>query len=693
MHRSPHTIALLGAYLAASCSSPTPPISDDAPVTAASPATSDRREAIARDVQQAIDTGANPCEDFYQYACGGWFSQTERPADKARWVRSFDVIRKQNTQRLRELLDRPDAQNGGAGALSRAFWRACMDTQAIEAQGISPLTRALAPIEAIDDTQALMTQVASLHQAQLSPLFRLYVSPDAKQPEVNLAILSQAGLGLPDRAMYLEPVHAELLRDYTQHIARMLTLTGTPETEANAQAGAIAALETELAAISLPRHELRDPDKTYNKMDRAALMALAPALPWQTYLDALSLSEADELNVATPSYFRDLSALIERTPIEVLRAYVRWNMVRASGGWLTEAIDQAHFDFYGKRLNNLEQREPRWERCVDATDSAVGFDLGQLYVEEFFAGDSKRIANEMVAQIKEAFAARLPEIDWMDEQTRARAADKLATFYPKLGYPESWRDYASLSIGPDTPYFEAQKAARSFEFSRRVAEYGQPVDLSQWYMTPPVVNAYYTPFGNQIVFPAGILQPPFFDRDFPAAMNFGGIGMVIGHEMTHGFDDKGRKFGPDGRLEPWWTPEAIARFEQRAECVEQHYASIEVQPSQRINGKLTLGENIADIGGLGFAWRGYQRWRAKQPQPQPALVDGLTQDQLFFVSFAQSWCSLTTPENERVRLLNDSHSPPRWRVNATLAHTPAFHEAFSCEEEAPMRAKNSCEIW
>ncbi len=645
---------------------------------------------IAQTVLDAMDANTAPCEDFYQYACGGWEASTAIPDDQSRWTRSFNVIAEQNREVLRALLAAPIQAPDAPGARAQTLYQACMDLPTVEARGLEPLQPWLTRIDNLKRSDQLMATLGALHRESVGGLFAFYVSPDAKAPERNIAILSQGGLGLPDRDYYLEDQHAEIRAAYEAHIATMFSLAGVKEADAARQAKAILALETALATPMRPRAKMRDPEETYNKRTRAQLTKMTGKLNLDAYLKALGAPAFDEAVVRTPETFEALPALIKKTPIDALRAYLRWNLLRANADILPERFSQASFAFYGQRLNGQKQQQERWKRCVNLSDGLLGEDVGKLYVDSRFAGDSKTIALELVRVIEEAFHDNLKQVSWMDEVTRASANNKVDSLYNKIGYPDQWRDYSALTI-PSGDLFGGVVAARAFDTERSLNDIGQPVDLKRWYMSPPTVNAYYTPFGNQIVFPAGILQAPFFDRDFPMAMNFGGIGMVIGHEITHGFDDKGRKFDPRGQLTPWWQPDAIARFEERAQCIDQHYSAIEVQPGQRINGQLTMGENIADLGGLKVAHLGYQRWL--QENPETPKIGDLTGDQLFFVAFAQSWCALTTPENERMRLVRDSHSPPRYRVNATLQNMPAFHDAFQCAPQTPMRKDPVCEIW
>jgi len=647
-------------------------------------------------VKAAMDPGTDPCQDFYRYACGGWLDATELPADQSRWGRGFSEIAERNRVVLREILENaakaPEADRDRT-KLGR-FYAACMDEAAIEKAGAEPLRPMFASIAGVKDPATLLSVVGAMHRQGSTPLFGLGVVADFKNPDLNIAFMSQGGLGLPDRDYYLKDDDASkaLKGAYEQTVGRMLALAGEPEETAAKSAAAIVAFETELAKLSRPRVEMRDPDKLYNKIDLDGLQKLTPALPWKRFLEAVGHPEVRQINVAVPEFYRGLDALLPSTDLDTLKVYLRWQWIRSTSDLLPKAFVDEAFAFYGKRLAGQKELQPRWKRCVQATDGALGELLGRDYVERQFAGDSKAIALDLIHRIEEAFAANLANLAWMDDATRARALTKKDTLTNKIGYPDRWRDYARLAIKKGD-YFEAALAARRFEFEFEAAKIGKPVDKKEWGMTPPTVNAYYNPLVNEMVFPAGILQPPFFDRSFPMVMNFGGIGMVMGHELTHGFDDQGRKFDPTGKLREWWEPTVSAKFEERAACVDRLYSGYEVQPGLKLNGKLTLGENIADLGGIKQSFQAWQAYASEHPDAARPAVEGLSNDQLFFIAFAQTWCSLQTPEIERVLVNVDPHSHPRFRVFGPLAQLPAFAAAFQCAEGTPMNPTERCEVW
>lgn len=668
--------------------SATPAPAQQRPAPPAPAPLTERQQALISKIEQALNPAQDPCQDFYEYACGGWTKTNSVPADQSRWMRSFNVISEQNDAALKALLERPVTEDATAPR-AKTFYQSCMDEANLMSAGLETLKPWLKRVESVKDLDGLMLTLAAMHDHGIGGLFSFWVSPDAKEPTRYAAYTRQGGLGLPDRAFYLEPQHAQTLEAYEQLIAATLERQGAAPKQAKAQATKIVAFEKELATLSKPRAELRDPDKLYNKRPVAEL-AKSSALPWQAYLKARGLEGVVELIVQTPEFTDKLQTLLKAQKADTWRAYLRWHLLREVAPSLGGAYEEAHFAFYGQRLNGQKEQKPRWKRCVRATDGALGFELGQGFVQEHFPDQSKATAQALVKAIEDAFEANLADVAWMDATTRERALGKLNTIRNKIGYPDAWRSYAGLEISPGA-HMANSLSATAFEIRRRNTRYDQPVDFEEWYMTPPTVNAYYSASGNQIVFPAGILQDPFFDRDFPMAINFGGIGMVIGHEITHGFDDNGRKFDEKGRLTMWWQPEAIKAFEERAQCVKDQYDAIEVQPKQHINGKLTLGENIADLGGLKLAYMGYERWLKEHPETSP--IKGITPQQLFFVGFAQTWCGQTTEENERQRLMTDSHSPPRYRVNQSVSNSPAFHKAFQCAPGAPMNPPNQCQVW
>ncbi|HEY8379531.1 MAG TPA: M13 family metallopeptidase, partial [Nannocystis sp.] len=524
------------------------------------------------------------------------------------------------------------------------------------------------------------------------PIFDIGVDPDPKRPDVYIVNLDQGGLGLPDRDFYLRTDEASiaLRRAYEEHIGRMLVFLGEKPALAGEQAIDILAFETALANLHTPRDQLRDPDRVYNLIGVDGLAKLDPDVNWTGFFKALGYpSIGGNLNVSVPGYFASVGALVRKTEPRVLQAYLRWHIIRVAAPHLGKEIVDADFRFTAA-LTGAKQLSPRWERCVNLANYGLGELVGQAFVQERFAGKSKEIALEMIAAIEEAFAAGLPALSWMDDATRARALEKARAITNKIGYPDRWRDYSKLKLSR-TSHLGNGLAIRSFLFRRDFDRIGQPVDKGEWHMPPAIVNAYYNPSANEMVFPAGILQPPYFSADFPMAINFGGIGMVMGHELSHGFDDQGRKFDKDGVLREWWDPGVAARFDARAKCIETTYSNIEVLPAVRLNGKLTLGENIADFGGIKAAYAGYKLHAARKPE-EP-LITGLTSEQLFFIGFAQGWCTHETPESQRLRATVDPHSPPKQRVNVPLSHFPGFWEAFQCQPGSPMRAPEACELW
>jgi putative endopeptidase len=536
--------------------------------------------------------------------------------------------------------------------------------------------------------------LGKMHSMAAPGLFGFGVEADFKNPGINIAQLFQGGIGLPDRDYYLtdEDRMKTIRAAYLLHVAKMFELYGEKPEAAKAMADQILAFETEIAKVSRPRQELRDPDKTYNKLDLPGLKKLVPTLDWDGYLKAAGHPDITLINVSVPEFFSGIAALVGKTEPAVLQAYLRWNLLRDAAPALPKAFDQQNFEFYGKTLQGQKEQQARWKRCVAATDGALGEILGQEFIKKQFPGSSKTVAREMVESVESAFATNLPGLAWMDDPTRQRALGKKATLVNKIGYPDKWKDYTKLKIKKGD-YFGNLLASSRFAYDFEANKVGKPVDRTEWGMTPPTVNAYYNPLNNEMVFPAGILQPPFFSKDFPVAMNYGGMGMVMGHELTHGFDDEGRKFDEKGQLTEWWAPSVAEKFEIRAKCIEDQYSGFAVQPGLNLNGKLTLGENIADNGGIKESYVAYKAYEVAHPDAAKPAVEGMTNDQLFFVAFAQTWCSLATPQIEQMLVKVDPHSPPKFRVNGPLTNFATFASVFQCAEGAPMRPANACEVW
>ncbi len=650
--------------------------------------------AIAKDVAAEVlanlDPKTAPCDDFYRYACGGWLDATQLPPEEPRYGR-FHVLRDRNKEVLRTILERSAAK--GDGDKLGVFWNACMDESGIESRGVAPLSGALQEIDGIKDAAGVLAVAGKLQRRGVGVLFDFDVDPDYKHPEANIAYVLQGGLGLPDREFYLstDARMVKLREGYLAHVARMLELSGVPAATAKTTAADVVALEGRMANFSLPREQLREPEQRYHKVDRAALATEAP-LPWDAWFAGLGRADVQEVSLAPATYFTALATELKQTPVATWKGYLRWQLLHDAADQLPSAFVEENFLFFGKAMRGQQALAPRWKRCVEVADASLGELLGRGFVDERFSPTSKGVAIEMITQIESAFAAGLPQLAWMDDSTRTAAVGKMRAIVNKIGYPDTWRDYGPLTIGAD--HLANVGAAAQFELDRKVAQIGGKVDPKEWEMTPPTVNAYYNASGNEMVFPAGILQPPFFREDWPMAMNMGGIGMVMGHELTHGFDDQGRKFDGEGTMRVWWAPEVNTRFEERAACVDELYSGYEVQPGVHLSGKLTLGENIADLGGIKEAHRAFlAAAQEKGLDPKSEAAPGLTHEQLFFVSFGQIWCTKSTPENDQVMALTDSHSHPRYRVNGPLANLPEFGDAFSCQQGAPMRPVDRCEVW
>jgi len=652
-------------------------------------------EEISADVLGAIDHDADPCDNFYRYACGTWLDSTPLPSDQPRWSRSFSVIRESNREWVRDLLEDAAANPGEDANRQKVgrYYGACMDEAAVDEAGAAPLHGLLSQIDAMGTELSGEALVGELHRAGVSAFFGMGALADFKNPELNIAFMSQGGLGMPDRDYYVsdDEEKKELLAAYEGHIARMFAFLGENAETAAANAARVLELEKRLAVISRSRAEMRNPDKLYNKLDREGLEKISPAISWGEYLAAIGYPDITEINVATPEFFEELNAISSETSLETIRAYLRWHVLDSFADQLSSDFVNANFEFYGKTLSGQAEIQPRWKRCVSATEGALGEVIGRLYVDARFPGASKDVAVEMINDIFVAFEGALPELEWMDDVTRGRAMEKADAIGRKIGYPDVWRDYSGLEV-VEGSYFDNYIASNEFDYDYDATKIGKPVDPNEWAMTPQMVNAYYHPLLNEIAFPAGIMQPPFFHKDFPPAMNYGGIGGVIGHELTHGFDDSGRKFAPDGSLQEWWEPEVSARFEERAQCVDDFYSEYEVAEGVSVNGKLTLGENIGDLGGVKEAYSAFKAIEARTGDSTPA-VEGLTNDQLFFVSWAQVWCTVASDEYIRRQVTTDPHSPSEFRGNGPLTLNPDFAEAFSCEEGSKMAPANRCVVW
>ena len=642
-----------------------------------------------------MDPSANACTNFYEYAVGGWLKKNPVPPEYSSWG-AFHEVDERNREALRKILEQAAADAGeAAGSEPRKlgdFYAACMDEAAIESQGIAPLRGEIDRIEAIRSRATLQAEVARLQLLGVNALFQFGSEQDRKNSSEVIAAAFQGGLGLPDRDYYTKSDEAShKIRDqYVEHVRRMFQLAGDDSPRAQLEARLVLTIETKLAEASMTRVELRDPDATYHRTSPAQLKKLTPGFSWIAYFRDLAAPPIPAVNVGQPKFFQALNRTLRDVPLSDWKVYLRWHLLDTAAPALSTPFVNEDFDFNQRILQGTEKIQPRWKRCVRSTDNAMGFALGKLYVAEHFPPESKARADEMVRNLVAALRDDLSGLPWMGAETRKAAIEKLDAFTPKIGYPDRWRDYSALAIQRG-PYVINVLNAAEFESRRDLAKIGKPVDRSEWEMTPPAVNAYYAAPRNEIVFPAGILQPPFFDGKADDAVNYGGIGAVIGHEMTHGFDDEGRKFDAHGNLTNWWTAEDLKNFEERATCVEKQFDAYVVEGDLHENGKLVLGESIADLGGLSIALRAYDRSRAGKPPVAP--IDGLTDRQRFFVSWARVWADNDRPEFARLMVNVNPHPLDRFRAIAAPSNVPDFARAFGCKPGDPMVRAQVCQIW
>lgn len=639
----------------------------------------------------SIDSSVDPCTDFFAYSCGGWLKQNPIPPDKTSWSAAAK-LQDDNKVLLRGILE-----EAGAGGASRDpvkqkigdYYAACMDEKAVEAAGAKPLQAGLERIGGMHSLRD-MARVASGMLGQ-GVLFDFQSDQDFKNSSQVIAEVDQSGLGLPDRDYYLktDAKSLELRQAYVAHMQKMLELLGDAPAVAAAEAQSILRIETALAKGSLTQVERRDPKLLYHKMSRHELEELSPSFRWKEYFALAGQPGLRSLNVTAPEFLKAMDATLKKEDLESWQAYLRWHLVHANALYLSSAFVDADFDFFGKTLGGAQELEPRWQRCVGYVDNDLGEALGQAYVQRAFPPEAKQHAQKMVKQIEEAMQQDIDGLPWMSPATRQQALEKLHALANKIGYPDKWRDYSALNIAPDD-YMGNVLRARVFEFHRQIAKIGKPVDRGEWSMSPPTVNAYYNPQINDINFPAGILQPPFFDPRADDAPNYGDTGATIGHELTHAFDDEGRQFDAQGNLRDWWMAEDSKQFDQRAGCIADQYSHYVAVDDIKVNGELTMGENVADLGGLMLA---YMAWKSETRGQKLESIDGFTPEQRFFIGYGQAWCSNTRDETKRMWATIDPHSPDKYRANGVVSNTPEFQQAFQCKAGSPMVRQKRCRVW
>jgi putative endopeptidase len=643
-----------------------------------------------------IDKSVDPCVDFYQYACGNWIKQTEIPADQAMW-NSFTELRDRNLDIERDILEKDAVGDANRDPIDQKIgdlYGSCMDEKAVEAKGITAVKPELEAVTAVSNKSDLMRELARLDMIGDGSLFNFYSQPDLHNAAQVIADIDQGGLTLPDRDYYIKD--DQKMKDMRQHLVEYVTqlfdFAGQSPQQAAESAQSVLRIETALANASMDRTARRDPKNRDHKMTRDEAVALAPNFHLNQYFVDEGAPNFKEINVTNPDFFKQVNGVLESESLDALKIYVSWHVLNAAAPWLSQPFIDANFKFQ-QALTGQKEIQARWKRCVTLVDRELGEALGERYVDVTFGAEGKQRMLKMVAALEASLSSDIQGLSWMSDETKKQAQVKLEAIRNKIGYPDKYRDYSSIVIKPDDLMGNIDQA-NTFESKREIAKIDKPLDRKEWGMTPPTVNAYYAGSYNEIVFPAGILQPPFFDKKMDDAVNFGGIGVVIGHELTHGFDDQGRKFDAQGNLHDWWTAEDGKEFESRVSCVANEYSNFIAVDDLHLNGRLTLGENTADNGGARIALMTLERMIAEDKTGKEGQsIDGFTPEQRFFLGFARVWCEKRRPELSRSRVLTDPHSPGKYRIDGVVQNMPEFEKAWGCKAGQPMVSENACHVW